>query len=53
MKITTTNELPKDGCWIFANKQYTCSVKLPHLPSVDANWGTQEKSQKYYLFGRS
>lgn len=38
MKMTTTNKLPKDGCWIFANKQYTCSLELPHLPSVDAKY---------------
>lgn len=38
MKMTTTNKLPKDGCWIFANKRYTCSLDLPHLPSVDAKY---------------
>ena len=36
--MTTTNVLPKDGCWIFANKRYACSLNVNSLPRVDSKY---------------
>lgn len=38
MKMNTTNTLPKNGCWIFENRRYRCSLDVFQFPRVDAKY---------------
>lgn len=38
MKMTTTKVLPQGDCWLFENRQYSCSFDVNSLPRVDSKY---------------
>lgn len=38
MNMITTRTLPKNGCWIYENKRYRCTLDSSNLPYVNAKY---------------